>query len=66
MRNNPIYETSPQNVGIGLDYDRVTITLRGRELTVSEALNEGLLAPDEHTGLMRLGGGYTPRHADHH
>jgi hypothetical protein len=65
MRNDPIFGASDQDNDTGLDYDRFTITLQGRELTVSEALVEDLLAHDEHTGLLRMGSGYSPHRPGH-
>jgi hypothetical protein len=43
-----------------LDFNNLTITIRGRELSVSQALSEGLLAHDEGSGLMRMGHRYIP------
>ncbi|MBK1666336.1 hypothetical protein CKO38_18105 [Rhodospirillum rubrum] len=44
----------------GLEVDNFTITLKGRQLTVAQAVGLGLLKHDNQTGRFRMGEHYRP------
>ncbi|AEO49791.1 hypothetical protein [Rhodospirillum rubrum] len=60
MSESAPYGMNDAEASQGLEVDNFTITLKGRQLTVAQAVGLGLLKHDSQTGRFRMGEHYRP------